>query len=258
MTDSNESEVKDFTQTVNVVPTEDEELVDDEMENETPSYSSDEENEPEPEEEPEAEAPKPEPKPVEGESPRERGLRLEVERVKALLRKERTEELFVKRPSASEIDEELKEYDPDELKRFEQIASKMGFAKKDEILHESTQEKLNAEFESFIDAHPEYAPENDKDGVLWNQLKSEFTLYNPPKDSKTLRKVLNKVHNDVFGVKPATDLSKINASREKIKVASHTGASAGKETRTKTQSPSGLRLDGMKGFSEEEIEELLS
>jgi hypothetical protein len=281
MTDSNnenETEVKEFTQTVKVVPTKYEELVDDETENETPSSSSDEENDPEPEEEeaeeeseeeseeeaeeeseeePEAEALKPEPKPVEGESPRERALRLEVERVKGLLRKERTDELFVKRPSASQIDEELKEYDPEELKRFEKIASKMGFAKKDEILHESTQEKLNAEFESFIDAHPEYAPENDKDGLLWNQLKSEFTLYNPPKDPKTLRKVLNKVHNDVFGVQPATNLSKINASREKIKVASHTGASAGKETKTKTQSPSGLRLDGMKGFSEEEIAELL-
>ena len=261
---SNEGEVKEFIEQVSVEPTKDEELID-EMETETPSSSSDEEKEPEQEEEitepeQEAEAPevKPEPKPVEGETPREKALRLEATRLKGLLRDQRRDDLFVKQPTDIPKNEKLADYDPEELKRFEMLATELGFARKDEIIHQTTQDKLNGEFEAFIEAHPEYSPENDKDGVLWNQFKSEFTLYNPPKEAKTLRKVLNKVHNEIYGVQPAKNLSKINASQEKIKVASHTGASAGKETRQPTRQSSTLRTDAMKGFSEEELKELFS
>lgn len=267
-------EVKEFVQTVNVAPsTEEETETSGEEENETPSPSSEEENKPEPEEsetaeataeteeepeEQEAEAPKSQPKPVEGETPREKGLRLEIERVKGLLRTQRQNELFVKPIKAVQAaNEELAGYDPEELARFEKLAKGMGFAKKDEILQQSAQEKNNTEFELFMEAHPEYAPENDHDGVLWNQFKSEFSLYNPPQDPKTLRKVLNKIHNEIHGVKPATSIKNINASREKIKVASHTGASAGKVTRDRPQAPSGLRTDALKGFDDDELKELL-
>lgn len=275
MTDSNSEEVKEFVQTVNVAPSKDDELVD-EAESETPDSSSEEEKEPEAEEakdeteseqesaeteaEPEqaAVAPKIEPKPVEGETPREKALRLEATRLKGLLRAERRDELFVKQPTEiTPPDDELAQYDPEELKRFEKLATKMGFAKKDEIMSQSNQERLDDVFNEFIEGHKEYAPENDKDGLLWNQYKSEFQLYNPSKDPKVLKKILNKVHNDIFGVQPAKNLNKIHASQEKIKVASHTGASAGKETRQRPQAPSGLRLDALKGFDEKELKELL-
>lgn len=271
-TDNDNEEVKEFTQTVNVTPSKDDELVDEE-EIETPESSSDEKKDPEleleetTEETPESEkevqeeveTPKTEPKPVEGETPRERAMRLEMTRVKGLLRDQRRDELFVKQPISKVTDPDLADYDPEELKRFETLATKMGFAKKDEIIRESVQDKNNSEFETFIEAHPEYSPENDKDGALWNQFKAEFALYQPPTDPKTLKKVLNKVHNDVFGVQPTKNLSKINASQEKIKVASHTGASGSKVApKVKAQPSSSLRLDAMKGFSEEEIAELTS
>ncbi len=272
MADSNNEEVKEFTETVHVAPSseEDTETVEGE-ETETPTESS-EENKPEPEPEetpaeeadepevPDAEEPetKPEPKPVEGETPRERAMRLEATRLKAIIRDHKKDELFVKKPTDPKApDEELAKYDPEQIKNFEQIAKQLGFAKKDEILSQTSQERLNDTFNDFMEAHPEYAPENDKDGLLWNNFKSEFQLYNASNDPKVLKKILNKVHNDVYGVQPAKNLNKINASKEKIKVASHTGASAGKETKTKTQPPSGLRTDGLKGFSDEEIKELI-
>ncbi len=276
-------EVKEFTQTVKVSPSKDDETVDEEEESETPSSSSDEEKdsadeegteEEETEEETEEESTEESEsteeestqevekseiqiKEVEGETPKERALRLETTRLKGLLRKERADDLFVK-PKVKQVqDEDLSEYDQDELDRFEKIALKMGFAKKDEIIQGSTQEKNNAEFESFIEAHPEYAPENDKDAILWNQFKTEFALYQPPQDPKTLRKVLNKVHNDIFGVKTTNNLNKINASKEKIKVASHTGASVVKNTpKPQQRNNSGLRLDALKGFDDKEKAEL--
>lgn len=271
-TDQNEAEVKEFSQTVHVAPTTgDDELVDEE-ENDTQPQSSEEENEPaqeepdaeesqeEPAEEPDeevADAPEAEPKPVAGETPRERALRLEATRLKGLLRDQRRDELFVQKPTTPELheDTELEGYEPEQVKQFETLAKKLGFVKKDEIISQTSQERNNSEFETFMEAHPEYAPENDKDGALWSQFKSEFSLYNPPKDPKTLRKILQKVHSEIHGVQPAANLTKVNAAREKIKVASHTGASVGKAPRARTQAPSGLRTDAMKGFSDDELEE---
>lgn len=263
MTDTINEEVKEFIEKVEIEPTKDEELVEVEEEEKSPDSSSEENKELEPEPETSDEVPdkeqeveetpeKVEPKPVEGESPRERALRLEATRLKGLLRQQRSDELFVKKAVTPE--EDLSEYDPEELKRFETLATKMGFAKMNEIV----QEKNNSEFETFIDAHPEYSPENDKDGTLWNQFKTEFNLYIPPKDPKTLKMLLNRVHNEIYGVQPAKNLNKINASQEKIKVASHAGASAGKETRTRAPETSGLRIDALKGFTEEEKRELFS
>ncbi len=274
MSDSTNEEVKEFIQKVPVTPSKDDEETVDEEETETPDSSSEEEiKEPETEvetedssddepaedtEAPVAEAPKSEPKPVEGETPREKALRMEATRLKGLLREQRKEELFVKKPAdISKKDEELAEYDPEQVKNFEKIAKSLGFAKKEEILSENSQERLNDTFNEFMEAHPEYAPENDKDGVLWNQYKTEFALYNPSKDPKTLKKILNKVHNEIYGVQPAKNLTKINASQEKIKVASRSGSSTGKEPRRTSQAPSGLRTDMMKGFDDKEIAELL-
>ncbi len=275
----NNTEVKEFVQKVEVEPTKDTELIDEETE--TQEESSPQETKPEEEESTEAEPTEKEeeadggesttedvepaitePKPVANETPRERALRMEATRLKGLLRKERSDELLggLKPADATPVvDDELAQYDQEELKRFEKLATKMGFAKKDDINNQNSQEKMNDEFTTFIESHPEYSPENDKDGVLWNQLKSEFGLYQPPKDPKTLRKILAKVHNEISGIQPAANLTKINASREKIKVASHTGASTDKVTRqTPRQNTTGLRTDMLKGFGDDEIKELVS
>lgn len=268
MSQSND-EVKEFVQQIKPDLSSDNDEVEgdepvDEVENETPDPSSDQETEQATTDETEEpvetveEIPKTEPKPVEGETPREKALRQEASRLKGLLRTQRQEDLLAKPAVAQvQVDEDLAGYDPEELKRFEMLAKKMGFAKKDEILYQSALEKNNNEFDIFMEAHPEYAPENDKDGVLWNQFKSEFALYNPPQDPKTLKKVLNKVHSEIYGIQPAANINKINAAREKVKVASHTGASAGRGiTKERTvNNNSGLRLDGLKGFTPEELSE---
>lgn len=278
MENSANQEVKEFNETVVLKPTpdgDDVEIIEPIVkENETPPESS-EENKEEPaepesetsEEVPDKEIPEAEvapevvkePKPVAGETPREKAFRLEATRLKGLLRKERQDELFVKQPTVKSKEEDLSEYDPDELKRFEKLAKSLGFAKRDEIVRDSVQDKNNNEFETFIEAHPEYNAENDKDGVLWNQFKTEFALYNPPQDPKTLKKVLNKVHNEIYGVQPAGNLNKINAQQQKLKVASHAGTMGSKASISSPKLPnSNIRLDMLKGFTEEELRELES
>lgn len=277
----NNEEVKEFVQVVSADNTATEEEIEEategiEEEEDTSAQSSEQETEEESEESTDEEDSEEESsdeneekdksdglKDVGGETPKERALRLEVTRLKATLRQHRSGELLVKKTDIETVDtedEELKQYDPEELKRFEKLALKMGFAKKNELTQYTMQERLDSEFQSFMESHPEYSPEKDTDGILWNQLKEEFSLYQQPKDPKTLKKILNRIHNDIIGVKPITkDITKIKASQEKIKVASYSGATSSKtQTKTPKINPNtSVRTDGLKGFTEEELAELL-
>jgi hypothetical protein len=69
---------------------------------------------------------------------------------------------------------------------------------------------------------------------------------------------LNKVHNEIYGVKPAANLNKINAQQQKLKVASHTGTQGSKASISSPKAPNyNIRRDMMKGFSEEDLKELM-
>lgn len=228
-------------------------------------------------EEVEAEAPKeetkeekPAPKEVEGETPREKALRLEVERLKSERREERKKDLLgetkdVNLAQPTDLSPEkkklLEKYSPEDIARFEEvfevIAEKKGFVDKNQF-HKATYENTaNSVFNQFMDEHPEYSEEKDPDGTMWKQLKNEFGMYKMPTNPTDIRKVLNRAHATVFGVKPASDLKEIKAKTEKIKVASHSGATP----KEKVVSSSNKTLDpslkgAMKGFTDEELSEL--
>lgn len=287
-----EQEVKEFNETIVIPPSTDpdDEIIEPVEQKDTAAPSSEEdkpkpeleeepdteEEEQEPEEEPEAEV-TPEPKPdldvaavekffgdlakdskrLPNETAREWALRLDNSRVKGELRKVRHDELFVKKPGSPKTEEDFSEYDPEEVKRLETLVSKLGYVKKDDYIQQTVYEKNNAEFESFIEAHPEYSPENDRNGILWERFKEEFSLYNPPQDPKTLRKVLNKVHNEIYGVQPASNLNKINAQQQKLKTASHAGTVGSRASTPAPKAPnSNIRFDMLKGFDEDDLKEL--
>ncbi len=207
-------------------------------------------------------------KDVEGETPRERALRLEVTRLKHLQRQDRNNEIVgaAPAPAKQEVSPEkkavLSKYKPEEIASLREVidvmADEMGFVKKDQLSTQNYVEQSNAELNGFLDKHPEYLPENDKDGVLWDAFKAEYALYKQPSNPKDFKTIFDKIHREIFNIKPAGDLSKVNAQKEKIKVASHSGASSKSSTQQaqRSASPSGLRLDALKGFSQEELDEL--
>lgn len=204
---------------------------------------------------------------VADETPRERALRLEVTRLRNLGKGERKGELGIRTPAAQQKQEMsperkkvLEKYKPEDLATlkevFDVMAEDMGFVRKDQLGASTYQEKAGEELDKFIEAHPEYLPENDKDNVLWGRFKEEYGLYKQPENPKDFKKIFEKVHRDVFGIKPAGDNKTINASKEKIKVASHSGASKPAPQQQRAKAPAGVRLDMLKGFTEEEIAEL--
>lgn len=254
-----------------------EEIETSENEKETQEDSSPQENQEESEESSEEESkeqeiessdvPK-EPKPVEGETPRERALRLETQRLRKDLREERNRKVFeghkpeVKDNLSDEDRETLSQYDEKELSQFEKVidvvAKKKGWVKKDEFQASTYQQQASDILDGWLEDHREYLPENDKDNLLWGKFQEEFSMYRKPDNPKDLKKIFNKVHRDVFGISDGINSNKINAQKEKLKIASHSGTNQKSHTIHRQQSTIDPSLkEYLKGFSEEEQNEIL-
>ena len=212
-----------------------------------------------------------EPAPVEDETPRERGLRKQLEDLRGERRKERTDEIkptdpapVARRGELSEEDKKvLGKYKPGEINALKEVlpvlAKEMGYVRGDELAGATYAEKSQEVLDSFLDKHPEYLPENDKSGTLWKIFKAEYGLYKQPTNPKDFSKIFDRIHRDVFGVKPVGALAKVTAQQEKARVASHSGASSQSRSAAKPAakaSASQYRLDGLKGFTDDEKAEM--
>lgn len=213
------------------------------------------------------------PAPVAGETAREKGLRLEVQRVKGLLRKKSVTDL-VDNPraepgAASDAVTELKKlgYDDDEIKNMDKavdlIASSRGYVKQSQTY----QTVVNDEVGAFIKANPEYKPENDPEDVRWETFQRYLTggLYNiNGKTRDQLQTLFLKVKGDVdleLGESATETKSKDNeseerktaAERQKIKSVSHSGGTKPASTKNKTPVDPEVRKM-FKGFDDEDLE----
>jgi hypothetical protein len=283
MPDDNEPEVKE---------SESEESEEDTKEEESPESSQEEEKEEDSEDESEHEESKDdsgdeseEPKKKEetpvvpvvekdgaiaripGETPREYALRLEVFNLKEERRKERSKEFTIEQRSeaSKKVESEvLKKYKPEEISALREVlpelAREFGYVRQDELSKQTYEEKAQVQIDKFLDDHPEYSIDKDPDNTLWERLKAEYnTYYKPPKDPRDFKKIFERIHQDLFGIQKAGPLQKINAAKEKAKVASHSSGptKSGNRERIVTHNV-GLRTDALKGFSEEEIADIES
>jgi hypothetical protein len=203
------------------------------------------------------------------ESDREWAQRLEINRLRNLANGNRGKDMVeapkvppvVQQKKESDI---LKKYKPADVAALKEVlaelAPEMGFVKKDELNQSTYENTVNDQIASFIADHPEYTIEKDPEQVLWKKLKEEYqAYYKQPANPKDFKKLLERIHGEVFGIQPKGPLPKDNAAREKIKVASHTANSVPaprpnvrKTTTGEIRASGGLRLDMLKGFSEEE------
>lgn len=215
---------------------------------------------------------------VPGETPRERALRAEVTTLKGKLRQERKEEILgneiappQREAKPRELSEDKKKvlakYKPEELASLREVmpilAEELGYVRNEELQTMTYADTAQASLDGFLDKHPEYLPENDKDGTLWKQFGDEFKLYAKPTNPKDYAKIFERVHQTVFGIQPAGKLPNNQAQIRKVQSASHAGASSqagGSRERSagggRQAAAEGMRFDMLKGFSEDELEEL--
>lgn len=205
-----------------------------------------------------------EPVPVQGETPREKALRLEIQRVKTLLREKAISDMTGNNPAPKSVDDlqQLRDigYSDEEISNMEKaidvIAQKKGYVKAEQ----SYQATVNTIVESFIDSHPEYKPENDPEDVRWTRFEGiiKSGVYNlSGKTPKQLNDIFKKVHRDVveeLGEADVTiEVKRQAAQVQKIKSVSHSGGT--KSAPAKRASTIDPNVRGMfKGFDDEDLE----
>lgn len=207
---------------------------------------------------------------VDDETPRERAMRLEITRLRDINRKERGNEIIGQAPAPikKEIDpknsEVLKKYKQTEIDALREVlpalADEMGYVRSDQLNANQYNQKATEALDDFLKTHTEYLPENDKDNVLWTRFREEVALYKTPTDARDFPKLFNRAHKDIFGIKVAGEgKGKQIAAERKVNSAAHAGASTTTRTVTtaKKVNASGLRLDMLKGFTDEEKADLL-
>lgn len=204
------------------------------------------------------------------ESPTEFARRLEIADLRSQLRGKRTGEIMetiqkvtpaAQKPLSDSAKAILAKYPKEQLDALKEvmpaIAEELGFVRKDELQGDTYAEKAQTALDTFLEAHPEYLPEKDIDGTLWNRFKEEFAIYKQPANPKDYARIFNKVHQSVFGIQAGgASLPKVQAQQKKVQVASHAGASgptaAQRQMRPGSAAGAGLRLDALKGFSDED------
>lgn len=213
------------------------------------------------------------PAPVEGETPREKALRLEVQRMKHKLRERGMQDLAdpskaaPQKPNEDEV-QELRDlgYSDQEISNMEKaidvIAKKKGYVKAED----NYQKEVNAVVNGFINEHPEYKPENDPEDVRWNRFDEiiKSGVYNTAgKSPEQLQVIFGKVHKDVveeLGEPTASvERKRQNAQEHKIKSISRSGgtkSSASKQTPAKKAAAVDPEVRSFfKGFDDEDLEE---
>lgn len=211
---------------------------------------------------------------LDSETPIEYARRLEIIRLRKdnrskkagdLLGNEVKQNVETPAPASASIEANTDEdIDPEEIARFDRIAKKSGYVKASEVQANTYQEKAKMVFDSWLESHPHYDEVHDPDGLLWERLKKEFNsgLYNTkPPEPSALKTILDKIDQDIFGIQPTSNLAQVKAQQEKIKVVSHSGSSpsgaAPAPEDSSVSAKKSLLKRGLKGFSDEEIDELL-
>ena len=200
------------------------------------------------------------------ETPREKALREALTETRRELAGKRTQDFLggekkVEVAKPVEKNSALSKYKKEDIETLREvlpvIADELGYARKADIQQTDYDKQASVQVDTFLEKHPEYKPENDKDGVLWTKLVNEFNgTYQKPKNPISYGKLLERVHSDMFGATVSKPSLQDNAAREKIKVASHSGASASptrREGMVRNSAAQGMRFDALKGFSEAEI-----
>lgn len=192
-----------------------------------------------------------EPAPVEGETPREKALRKELQRLRETVRKNNVKETFATNEEPSEEsknaynDLKAKGYSDQQIADMELaidvIASKKGYVKTDPI------QSVQVIVDSFIEEYPEYKPSNDKDDVRWNKFSEILNggTYNlKGKTADQLRKIFSKVNDDVIEelgpAKVSNNQNQKSAQIHKLQVSS---AGAGGNKSTVPKSDKKVRID---------------
>lgn len=180
--------------------------------------------------------------------------------------------------SKKELEDVAKEMnmDPNDLKNLKTALSALGYVPKEEIEQEfqrreqaKTQsvyaEERKTQINNFLSKHPEYNIGSKENDERWAKLLEHMnSLYKIPEDPKKISLVLEKAHSDLTGSKPnfnVENVSKVIAQKKVNDIGKSTsrgGGAAPAQKKLNNSVADLARSGGLRGFSQKELEELLS
>ena len=174
----------------------------------------------------------------------------EISELRGQRRELKKEELFQVQEQIATIDD----VNPEDVQVVEKVLRAKGYITRDEsnkMFYESVkQEEIN----KFLEKHPEYKPENDKEDLHWQTLNREVGLYKLPENPRLIGSILERAHKSVS---PSAPVQNTQAVKRQIQVASagssgQTASSSPKKTITSQHKEMLLRG----GWTEDEINKM--
>lgn len=193
-------------------------------------------------------------------------LPLESEREKLLkqiteLRAERRElrqkkEVFVDKTPEKNL---LEDVSPQDVQLIEKVLKAKGYVRQSDVEGMTYTQRVEQYQNEWLAAHPEYLPENDPEDTNWNKLRSYVdNFFKAPSNPALIGKVLDMAHsalNPQVSI-PTKTRAATEAKKEKLKSSSK-GSTGGEAGKTSVNPKNQLRVKHLKGFSEDELKELL-
>jgi hypothetical protein len=180
--------------------------------------------------------------------------------------KKSDDSIFVKNPKAEE--DPLTDVNSEDRALIERVVEARlkseGYVKKDELRSMTMKEKIQAQTDAWLATNPEFDKDNDPEDEKWNKINAFVSrMFAPPSRDGDVKVMLDMAKERLFGKKTAIlsekSIKSIAAKKEKIAtgVKSASGSGAGSGKESFEKIDKDL-LVHLKGFTEEELKELAS
>lgn len=97
----------------------------------------------------------------------------------------------------TQIQDELKDINPEDVPKVERIAKQRGFIKQEDVKKMFYDLEKERQLNAFLDKYPEFKPENDPEDRNWKALQEELGYYKMPSDPTKIINVLEKARKSV-------------------------------------------------------------
>lgn len=174
--------------------------------------------------------------------------------------KQNPADVFIPKTDAAPESSEIEGVAPEDIAMIEKVIKAKGYVQKDELQTMTKKQQINSHVDAWISKHPAFSPDNDPDDKNWGQLQRVVSAYfKEPENPKDVEKMLD-VALQLMGNAPSLPVKSpafAAASKEKIAAASKEGK-GGKTAPAKESKVDPKLLESLKGFTDEEKQELLS
>lgn len=166
----------------------------------------------------------------------------------------------------------LKDVNPDDRSIIEKVVEARlkseGYVRKDELQSMTLKDKVQQQTDAWVRENTEFDKDNDPDDSKWNKINAYVSrMFAPPSKPDDVKEMLDIARERLFGKKtsslPQKSINSIAAKKEKLAISAKPSSGGGTSAKDSSAGKFSEKIDPnllghLKGFSEEELKELVS